>query len=132
MKTWVNRRVRIKREYLIEENQLDYDKSIYDEEENELVEEVYYKCWATINMNNGFEGAVTIPNEENLYTATFKVRAEMYGVDLHGKRDEFNLCDLPEPSHQIIIEECKWPFMWDSKYFEVVRQEYNWVLDENY
>jgi hypothetical protein len=132
MKKWAHRRVRIKREYLIQEEEINEDKSVYDEGAGEYIQAVYDKYWTTINMNNGFEGAVTIPNEENLYTATFKVRAEMYGVDLYGKGDEFNLCDLPEPSHQIIIEECNWPFMWDSKYFEVVRQEYNWVLDENY
>lgn len=130
LKKWKSTRVRIKREYLVEDKQLNYDKSTYDEESNELIEEVYDK-WATINMDNGFEGCVIIPNGKDLSTAVFKVRAEIYGVDLYGKPSEIKLCDLPEPSHQIIIEECGgWPYIWESKYFEVVCMD--WVVDEEY
>ena len=124
VKIWRGRRVRIKREYLIERELIDEDLSTLDEDGNILIP-TYVKLWETINMNNGFEGAVIIPDGEDLSTAVFKVRAEIYGIDLYGVKQGTQLSDLPKPSHQIIIEECGgFPYVWDAKYFEVVGEDF--------
>lgn len=59
---------------------------------------------------------------------TFKVQMDCYGVDLFGFMDRVDgvgVNEMPKPSHQIIITrnqsaENDYPFLWDSKYFEIV------------
>lgn len=132
IKIWRRRRVRIKREYLVLEQRIDDDASTFDDDDN-IIEAVFKKYWTT-TLNNGFEGAVIIPEGDDIYSATFEVIGEFYGVDLYGmKKEGVLLSELTKPSHHIVVKETAgWPYMWDSKYFEVVRQEYTWVADKEY
>jgi hypothetical protein len=52
---------------------------------------------------------------------TFKVQMDCYGVDLFPFRnDEVVIESLPCASHLIIIEDHCYPFLWESKYFEIL------------
>lgn len=131
IKIWRRRRVRIKREYLALAQKIDDDASTFDGHDN-IIEAVFKQYWIT-TMDNGFQGAVIIPEGDDIYSATFEVIGEFYGVDLYGVEKGTLLSELPQPSHHIVVKETAgWPYMWDSKYFEVVRKEYTWVADKDY
>lgn len=80
-------------------------------------------------------------NIDNPLDAIFKVLTDVYGVDLwpytffptgHNEQDAkhvgFEIGSV-EPTHQVIIEavqgcnDIRYPFLWDAKYFEEVREE---------
>ena len=112
IKSWLYENVRVKEEYIKVELELDEDASTYDDDGN-VIEEVFYEE-VYIDCNNGMSGCLA-GNERGV----FRVRASMYGVDLYGQGGK-EMSDLPEPSHQIIIDATEHPFIWEAKYFEIV------------
>jgi len=104
IKSWMGKTVRIKREYLsLREDYEDYEE----------VNEPYYY----IDTPNGMNGVLW---SEDLLNATFYVQYDCYGVDLFNVREDKNISDLPEPVHQIIVRESKYPYLWKAEYFELV------------
>jgi hypothetical protein len=93
--TWKGRCVRLKREYIKR---------------------------GKINMTNGFEGAVYGEYLESPSEAVFNVQADFYGVDLFWQKESVDASKLPEPTHQIIIKETGYPYMWEAKYFELINE----------
>ena len=112
IKSWLYENVRVKEEYIKVQLELDEDASTYDDDGN-VIEEVFYEE-VYIDCNNGMSGCLA-GNERGV----FRVRASMYGVDLYGQGGK-EMSDLPEPSHQIIIDATEHPFIWEAKYFEIV------------
>jgi hypothetical protein len=134
IKSWRGQTVRIKREYLkLNEPEIDEDASDYDDDGN-IINEVYEKPSYYIDTNNGMNSVLGIGD---VYNATFYVQYDCYGVDLFRVREDINISELPEPTHQIIIREAMYPYLWDAKYFEVVKvfkvhTTTEWVIDEEY
>lgn len=101
IKSLIGKKVRIKREFI------------------KFKKNKYYTC-----TNSSLNTFVENPNE-----AIFSVLTDMYGVDLFPYRyDGFEIGSV-EPTHQVIIEviqgcnKISYPFLWDAKYFEEVREE---------
>ena len=113
IKSWISQNVRIKEEYIKVELELDEDASTYDDDGN-VIEEVFYEETYIIGCNNGMSGCLAGKERD-----VFRVKGSMYGVDLYGQGGE-KMSDLPEPSHQIIIDATEYPFIWEAKYFEIV------------
>lgn len=114
MKSWIGRYVRIKREYIAVDILEDGSTINYIKRDDET----YY---------TGFSEMY-----DNPLHAIFKVRQDVYGVDLYIYRDhELNIGSV-EPSHLIIVEAIEGtnsishPYVWDSTYFEPVKQVYTW------
>ena len=120
IQSWRGQRVRIKREYIEQsEPELDEDESTFDDDGN-LVIGVYSKPYYYINTPNGMNGVLNY-GSINALDRTFYVQSDCYGVDLYKmSKNKASIDDLPAPSHQIIVEESGYPFMWEAKYFEVV------------
>jgi len=114
IQSWINQRVRIKKEYIKTELIIDEDASTYDDDFN-IIEEVMTER-TYIDSNNGMTSCF-----QGRFDEIFNVRYDCYGVDLYKIRDKVNVDTLPEPTHQIIVgNKNDYPYMWDSKYFEVV------------
>lgn len=120
IQSWRGQKVRIKREYIEQsEPELDEDKSTFDDDGN-LVIAVVTEPYYYINTPNGMN-SVLLHGGKNPMNETFYVQYDCYGVDLYTMRNgKVNIDTLPEPSHQIIVEESGYPYMWEAKYFEVV------------
>jgi hypothetical protein len=138
IQSWIQRKVRIKKEYIKTELDIDEDASTYDDDGN-IVEEVYLE-YEYIDTQNGMRG-VFQGHERDI----FIVVSDCYGVDLYKARSgKVDVDKLPEPTHQIMIKrelktsrlyEAKWDyyeFLWDSKYFEVVTTETIYVTDNEF
>jgi hypothetical protein len=131
IKSWIGQTVRIKREYLkLSESEIDVDASDYDDDGN-IINIVYEKPSYYIDTHNGMNSVLW---NEDLLNATFYVQYDCYGVDLYKIREDKNISELPEPTHQIIVREAWFPYLWDAKYFEVVKVHTTteWVIDEQY
>jgi hypothetical protein len=114
IQSWISQRVRIKEEYIETARELNEDKSTYDDNGN-IIEEVYDE-YEYINVPNGMKSCFQDRERE-----IFNVRYDCYGVDLYKVRNRVDVDTLPEPTHQIIVgNQNDYPYMWDSKYFEVV------------
>lgn len=117
IKSWLGKQVRLKREYIKEEQEIDEDQSDWDEDTETWVN-IVYKTEYVIDTPNGLSGCVF---PDNALEAVFNVQYDCYGVDLFRYRESpVDISELPEPSHQIIIKETDYPYMWDAKYFEIV------------
>lgn len=118
IQSWRGQKVRIKREYIEqEEPELDEDKSTFDDNGNVVIA-VYTEPYSYINAPNGINSVLGCADVQN---KLFYVQYDCYGVDLYAMSDgKVNIDTLPEPSHQIIVAESSYPYMWDAKYFEVV------------
>ena len=137
IQSWIQRKVRIKEEYIVKDKEIDEDASTYDDDDN-IIEEVYSE-YEYIDTQNGMRG-VFQGHERDI----FIVVSDCYGVDLYKVRDRVDVDKLPEPTHQIMIKrelktsrlyEAKWDyyeFLWDSKYFEVVTTETIYVTDKEF
>ncbi len=131
IKSWIGQTVRIKREYLkLNEPEIDEYASDYDDDGN-IINEVYEKPSYYIDTHNGMNSVLGIVD---VYNATFYVQYDCYGVDLYRVRENIDISELPEPTHQIIVREAMYPYLWDAKYFEVVKVHTTneWVIDEQY
>jgi hypothetical protein len=130
IKSWRHQHVRIKKEYLkietVRNGHYDDDDNWVDDENAPLVDEfqIVHGCPLTTLEAIGLA--------KKPETDVFKVWADVYGTDLY--RHTFTPLEVGsvEPTHQIILEETRYPYMWDAKYFEVVRQEHIWVKDEEF
>ena len=134
IKSWIRKNVRIKREYLNVELELDEDASTYDDDGN-VIEEVFYEE-VYIDCNNGLNGVIDNPTD-----AIFNVKMDIYGIDLFNHRGDGLVIGDVKPTHQLIIEvvdgdesnKISYPYLWDSKYFEVVipvtTTTNEWVLE---
>ena len=92
IESWIGKHVRIKDEYISDE------------------------CVNVPGLSSYFRGAER---------KAFKVQMDCYGVDLFPfRREAVEVSTMPSPSHQIIIEDTRgnYPYLWDSKYFEIVEQ----------
>jgi hypothetical protein len=114
IQSWISQRVRIKKEYIKTELEIDEFESTYDDNYN-IIEEVM-KERTYIEGNNGMTSCF-----QGRFDEIFNVRYDCYGVDLYKFREKINVDELPKPTHQIIVgNQNDYPYMWDSKYFEVV------------
>lgn len=114
IQSWINQRVRIKKEYIKTTLEIDTDESTYDEDYNILEEVMTERKYidSHLGMTSCFQGR---------FDEIFNVRYDCYGVDLYRVRDRVDVDKLPEPTHQIIVgNENDYPYMWDAKYFEVI------------
>lgn len=112
IRSWKGSIVKIKSEYLRIESELDEDASDYDDDGN-ITNSVFKDnviCTAPNGLNSVLDDV----------TAEFKVVSDVYGVDLYYVREDTELQDLREPQHLIILKE-GYSFVWDSKWFEVVK-----------
>lgn len=116
IKSWIGEKVRVKEEYIIKVEEVDEEKSTYDDDGN-IIEEVYYD-YITISTNSGLGGVLS-----GMERDIFEVLIDIYGVDLYKVRSEVGIDTLPEPTHQIIIKDGGYPFLWEAKYFEVIKPE---------
>jgi len=114
IQSWINQRVRIKKEYIKTELEIDEDASTYDDDGN-IIEEVMVER-TYIDSHNGMTSCF-----QGRFDEIFNVRYDCYGVDLYKVRDRIDVNKLPEPTHQIIVgNQNDYPYMWDAKYFEVI------------
>ena len=126
IQSWRHKKVRVKEEYIIKERFIDEDASTYDDDDN-IIEEVYYEQ-ECIKSECGL-GSVLSGVERNI----FEVASDCYGVDLYNFRfEKYDVDKLPKPTHQIILRDNGYPYMWDSKYFEVVTTKEIYVIDEEF
>jgi len=125
IQSWRHKNVRVKEEYIIKESFIDEDASTYDDDYN-IIEEVYYEK-EYISSDCGL-GSVLCGKERDI----FEVQADIYGVDLYRVRDKVDINTLPNPTHQIILRDSGYPYIWDSKYFEVVTAETIYVTDNEF
>jgi len=122
IQSWISQRVRIKKEYIKTELEVDTDLSTYDEDYN-IIEEVMTER-KYIDSHNGMTSCF-----QGRFDEIFNVRYDCYGVDLYKVRNRVDVDTLPEPTHQIIVgNQNDYPYMWDSKYFEVIT--YNTTIEE--
>ena len=134
IKSWIGKKVRIKREYIKVELR---HPSTYDDDpddEYNFIERVYEYEETYIECDNGLNGVVDNPTD-----AIFKVKMDIYGIDLFNHRRDGLVVGDVKPTHQLIIEvvdgsnEISYPYLWDSKYFEVVipvtTTTTEWVLE---
>ena len=124
IKSWRQRHVRIKPEY-VERTMVfqgDYDDN------DEWIEDKSLPMVEDIKINCVLAGFIYDPDE------TFQVMADIYGVDLYKHTfTPFEVGSI-EPTHQVILrgDRMSHPFVWDSKYFDVLRMEHKWVKDEEF
>jgi len=122
IQSWISQRVRIKKEYIKTVLEIDTDLSTYDEDYN-IIEEVMTER-KYIDSHNGMTSCF-----QGRFDEIFNVRYDCYGVDLYKVRNRVDVDTLPEPTHQIIVgNQNDYPYMWDSKYFEVIT--YNTTIEE--
>jgi len=122
IQSWINQRVRIKKEYIKTELIIDEYASTYDDDYN-IIEEVMTER-TYIDSDNGMASCF-----QGRFDEIFNVRYDCYGVDLYKVRNRVDVDTLPEPTHQIIVgNQNDYPYMWDSKYFEVIT--YNTTIEE--
>jgi len=122
IQSWISQRVRIKKEYIKTVLEIDTDLSTYDEDYN-IIEEVMTER-KYIDSHNGMTSCF-----QGRFDEIFNVRYDCYGVDLYKVRNRVDVDTLPEPTHQIIVgNQNDYPYMWDSKYFEVIT--YNTMIEE--
>lgn len=105
LKSWIDKYVRIKPEFI---------KTASDEDDS----------YEYVECDNGMNGIIYEPS-----SSIFKVKMDIYGVDLFShRRNGFEIGSV-EPTHQIIVEIVEggntigYPYLWDSKYFEEVVAE---------
>jgi len=121
IQSWRHKKVRVKEEYIIKERLIDEDASTYDDDDN-YYEEEYIKSECGL-------GGVLKGKERDV----FEVASDCYGVDLYSFHvQKFDVDTLPEATHQIILRDNGYPFMWDSKYFEVVTSKTIYVTDNEF
>lgn len=114
IQSWVHKYVRIKDEYIKKVIEVDIDESTFDDDDN-IIEEVLVER-EYIDTPNGLRSVFEGREREH-----FLVRSDCYGIDLYTIRHATNIDELPKPTHQIIIgKPSDYPFMWDSKYFELI------------
>jgi len=114
IQSWIHQRVRIKKEYIKTELEIDEDASTYDDDGN-IIEEVMTER-TYIDGHNGMTSCF-----KGRFDEIFNVRYDCYGVDLYKVRDRIDVDKLPKPTHQIIVgNQNDYPYMWDAKYFEVI------------
>ena len=122
IKSWRGRYVRIKEEYILRRFDGEYNEDDEWVEDSSLpmIEEVS-RC--------PLENFIHDPNE------VFIVASELYGVDLYNYYNrEFEVGSV-EPTHQIILRrngKNDYPYIWDSKYFDVLVNTNVWVKDEGF
>jgi hypothetical protein len=116
IKSWLGKQVRLKREWIKEEQEIDEDQSDWDEDTGTWAN-IVYKTEYVIDV---FGLRACVDYFEDAREAVFNVQSDFYGVDLFYTRSLVEVSELPEPSHQIIIKETGYPYMWDAKYFEIV------------
>lgn len=120
IKSWRHRYVRIKEEYILRRKVFDGyyndDDEWVEDESLPMVETAEVKCppGDCINADEVVE-----------------VASDMYGVDLYKYHFDGVEVGSTEPTHQIILRNNRYPFMWDAKYFEVVTKKQIWVKDED-
>ena len=125
IQSWRHQKVRVKEEYIIKESYVDEDASTYDDDGN-IIEEVY--CEHEYISSDCGLGSVLSGRERDV----FEVAADCYGVDLYRFQNKTNIEELPKMTHQIILRDYSYPYMWDSKYFEVVTTETIYVVDKEF
>lgn len=142
IKSWRNKKVRIKDEYIKKEEVIDGNASTFDYDSDCYTDIVYMES-EYIDTPNGMVGVFRGYERE-----VFTVVLDCYGVDLYSSFcQDRNISELPKPTHQIMVKrEIKtskpikewdyYEFLWDSKYFEVVTKKVTkiteWVVDEEY
>jgi hypothetical protein len=125
IQSWRHQKVRVKEEYIVKEKEIDEDASTYDDDYN-IIEEVY--CEKEYISSDCGLGSVLSGKERDI----FEVAADFYGVDLYRFQNKTNVEELPELTHQIILRDYSYPYMWNSKYFEVVTTETIYVADKQF
>jgi hypothetical protein len=126
IQSWISQRVRIKKEYIKTVLEIDTDLSTYDDNGN--IEEEVMTERTYIDSHNGMTSCF-----QGRFDEIFNVRYDCYGVDLYKVRNRVDVDILPEPTHQIIVgNQNDYPYMWDSKYFEVVTTETIYVTDNEF
>ena len=118
IKSWRDKHVRIKEEYIIRRKEFDGsyndDDDWVEDQSLPMIEIAEVNCPAGICINAD---------------EVVKVSADFYGVDLYKHMfNEFEVGSI-EPTHQIILDNCRYPYMWDAKYFEVVTRKQVWVKE---
>jgi hypothetical protein len=125
IKSWRGRHVRLKPEYVVRKKVFDGD---YDDDGN-WVEDRSLPMLEEVEINCPLCNFIDDPNE------VFGVSAEIYGVDLYRYyNSEFEIGSA-EPTHQIILRRNSgedYPYIWDVKYFEVLKRTQVWVKDEEF
>ena len=124
IKSWRQRHVRIKPEYV--ERTMVFQGG-YDDND-EWTEDKSLPMVEDIKINCVLAGFIYDPDE------TFQVMSDIYGVDLYKHTfTSFEVGSI-EPTHQVILrgDRMSHPFVWDSKYFDVLRMEHKWVKDEEF
>jgi hypothetical protein len=126
IKSWRSRHVRIKPEYV--ERTMVFQGYYTDDDDEVWVEDKSLPMVEDIRINCPLAGFVYDPEE------TFEVMADIYGIDLY--KHTFTPFEVGsvEPTHQVILKGRVTgdPYIWDTKYFDVVRQERVWVKDEEF
>jgi hypothetical protein len=134
IKSWIGKNVRIKREYIKVELRHPSTYDVDADDEYNFIERVYEYEETYIECDNGLNGVVDNPTD-----AIFKVKMDIYGIDLFNYRGDGLVVGDVEATHQLIIEvvdgsnKISYPYLWDSKYFEVVipvrTTTTEWVLE---
>jgi hypothetical protein len=120
IKSWRHRHVRIKEEYILRRKEFDG----YYDDNDEWVEDRSLPMIEHVEINCPLSDCINNPSE------VFEVASDMYGVDLYRyTNSEFEVGSI-EPTHQIILRNNGYPYIWDAKYFELVVRKEIWVKDE--
>jgi len=126
IKSWRGRSVRLKPEYIVKRMEFD---GHYDEEEGTWVTDKSLPMVEEFYINCPLSNFIHDPND------VFEVASDMYGIDLYGYTSKSFEVGSIEPTHQIILRRSSgvdYPYIWDAKYFDVVRKELVWVKDEEF
>jgi hypothetical protein len=126
IKSWRGMNVRLKPEYFQQVEEFDGN---WDDDENWIVDESLPKV-VRADINCPLRGFIDNPAND-----IFEVAADVYGIDLYKHTyTPFEVGSI-EPTHQVILKGKAMntqPFVWDTKWFDVVRQEHVWVKDERF
>jgi hypothetical protein len=124
--SWRGRSVRLKPEFFQQFEEFDGN---WDDDENWIVDESLPKV-VRADINCPLRGFIDNPAND-----VFEVAADVYGIDLYKHTyTPFEVGSI-EPTHQVILKGKAMnthPFVWDTKWFDVVRQEHIWVKDERF
>lgn len=126
IKSWRGMHVRLKPEYFQQFEEFDGN---WDDDENWIEDESLPKV-VRVEISCPLRGFIDDPAND-----IFEVTADVYGIDLYKHTYTPFEVGSVEPTHQVILRgkamnTC--PFVWDTKWFDVVRQEYVWVKDERF
>jgi hypothetical protein len=126
IKSWRGMNVRLKPEYFQQVEEFDGN---WDDDDNWIVDESLPKV-VRADINCPLRGFIDNPAND-----IFEVAADVYGIDLYKHTcTPFEVGSI-EPTHQVILKGKAmdtYPFVWDTKWFDVVRQERIWVKDERF